>query len=261
MKSVDIAAALESFSPVSVSDEYCARYDAYDNSGILIDSGDDAAGVLFSLDFSLAAIAAAKKAGANVIVTHHPAIYGKVGNILACDPLGARLQRAIKGGISVISMHLNFDCAKDGIDEWLMRAVGGKEGIICQPLSKAGFGYGRVYEVEPSSAAALAERIKGALSTERVWCYGGEKPVRKVASFCGAGADEETLALAKKHGADCIVSADCKHHIVAAAQEAGLAVVQTTHYASENYGFEKIYERLQGQLGVKSEYFTDQSLL
>ena len=74
MKSVDIAAVLESFSPVSVSDEYCARYGAYDNSGILVDSGDDATGVLFSLDFSSAAIAAAQKAGANVIVTHHPAI-------------------------------------------------------------------------------------------------------------------------------------------------------------------------------------------
>ena len=45
---------IERLAPKYISDEYCKTYDAYDNSGILIDCGDEIKGALFSLDFSLA---------------------------------------------------------------------------------------------------------------------------------------------------------------------------------------------------------------
>ena len=261
MKLSELYAVLEKFAPKELSDEYCLKYDAYDNSGVLIDCNQPIKKVLFSLDFSLKALEMAKNIGANVLVTHHPAIYAKVSHILFDDAQGKKLQYAIENKISVISMHLNFDCAKDGIDEELMRAVGGKKAKIIEPLSKNGCGYGRVYDIPPTTAQTLCEDIKQKLNSTRAWCYHSDKKVARVASFCGAGANETAVMQAVKNKADCLVSADFKHHIIAMAVEYGLSVVQLTHYASENYGFKKIYEKLKAQFGVESEYFTDEELL
>ena len=263
MRSSDVYAVLENFAPKALSDEYCRKYDGYDNSGILVDGGKEVHKILFSLDFSGAALDTAEREGADLLVTHHPAVYAKIGSILSSDPQGKNLHRAIGGGISVISMHLNFDCAAEGIDEWFMRAAGGKAGggEICERLTAPGCGYGRVFDLAPLSAAALAERTAKALSAKRVWCYGGEKPVQRAAVFCGAGGSEACVRHAAAAGADCILSADFKHHAVCLALEYGLSVVQFTHYASENYGFHRIYRTVKERLDAECRYFSDERLL
>ncbi|MBP5242123.1 MAG: Nif3-like dinuclear metal center hexameric protein [Clostridia bacterium] len=255
---------LENFAPKAISDEYCRRYDAYDNSGVLLNCGEEVKKVLFSLDFSSTALDRAVETEANVIVTHHPAIYGKIGEISVDTPLGNKLQRAIKNGISVISMHLNFDCVRGGIDEYLAQGIGkkGETVIFFEPLNEeSGVGYGRVYDVETIKAKNLAERLKNTFSTERIICYGEEKEIKRAASFCGAGASESGIAFAAKHGADCVISSDFKHHLILLALEYGMSVIALTHYAAENYGFERIYQKLKTELGVKSEYFCDRALL
>ena len=132
---------------------------------------------------------------------------------------------------------------------------------ILEPLEAEGTGYGRVCTLAETTARALCDRIKREFHTERVLCYGEEKKIRRVASFCGAGASEESVAQAVCAGADCIVSSDFKHHIVAMAAEYGLSVISLTHYASENYGFQKIYQRIKSSLGAESVYFCDERLL
>lgn len=261
MKLDELYRKIEEFAPKALSDEYCKKYGAYDNSGILLDGAKEVKKVLFSLDFSSSALAEAKRTGANVLLTHHPAIYGKIGSILSTDAVGKNLLRAIEDKISVISMHLNFDCAKGGIDECLARGIGGEKLEILEPLEADGAGYGRVYDLPESTAGELCEKIKKEFHTERVLCYGEKKSVKRAASFCGAGASEETVSQAVAAGADCIVSSDFKHHIVAMAAEYGLSVIILTHYASENYGFEKIYQKIKASLGVESVYFRDEELL
>jgi dinuclear metal center YbgI/SA1388 family protein len=251
----DVYDRLQAFAPKALSDEYCQKYGAYDNSGILLDHGGEVKKILFALDFSAAALDKAEEVGANLIVTHHPAIYAKIGNILSSDPQGQNLQRAIAKGISVISMHLNFDCAAGGIDEWLMRGIGGKEGKVMGLLSQT-CGYGRVYDVPVQRADALAEEVKTTFSAKRVLCYGEERKVKRVASFCGAGASEEAIVWAKENNADCVVSSDFKHHILTMAAERGMSVIVLTHYAAEIYGFEKIYRQLDLS-GAESEFFRD----
>ena len=56
MKLNELYAILNDFAPKALSDEYCATYDGYDNSGILIDCNQAVQKVLFSLDFSLSAL-------------------------------------------------------------------------------------------------------------------------------------------------------------------------------------------------------------
>ena len=63
---------VDAVAPKRLSDEYCEKYGAYDNSGVLVDTGSPVEKALFSLDLSFAAIDKAVETGANVIVTIIP---------------------------------------------------------------------------------------------------------------------------------------------------------------------------------------------
>lgn len=256
---------INAYAPKSLSDDYCARYGAYDNSGILVDTGDEIKKALFSLDLSFGAIQKAVAEKANLIVTHHPAIYGKIGDIAVSDfePLGEKLVTCIKKGISVVSMHLNLDCAKDGIDESLATAISGgalKNASIMHPLGENG--YGRAYDIESQTLGETVERLQTTLRTERITVYKNkEQKITRIASFCGGGADEQAVEFAITQGAQAIVSSDFKHHILTLAMEKGLSVIALTHYASENYGFEKYYQKILKSVELPCVYHTDENML
>ena len=267
----EIYKRLDEVAPKALSDEYCRLYGAYDNSGVLVDCGGEIQGVLFTLDLTSAAIEKAKSVGANLIVSHHPVIYGKIGEVRLGTPLGGRLIACIQAGISVISMHLNLDCAPDGIDDCLADGVflsslngkGGCEGRknLARHHSLSKGGYGSVYEVEAISAKQLQENLGKTFST-KVRLVGDEgRMIRKMASFCGAGADDASVAFALSCGVDGILSSDWKHHLVLACHEAGVAVFQMTHYASEQYGFEKYYEKMCQSIPLPCELHRENDLL
>ena len=262
MKVEDIFAILEKeVAPVSLSDEFCGKYRMYDNSGIIINCGCEVTGVLFTLDLTDKAVEKAKTLGFNLIVTHHPAIFGGISKFdLTANPQAKTLAECMKCGISVISMHLNFDAAPQGIDYFLCKGLGGDKAELSSPLSNGG--YGRVYSVASTTFKDFVQKVKNEFSTQMLFTSGEEdKKVSRVASFCGAGCDEQNINFATTGGADVFVSADMKHHEILALTQRGIAVIVLTHYASENYGFEKIYSKIKGGLKVKSEYLTDTTLL
>ena len=239
MRLTNVYEAADALAPFRLSREYCETYNFHDNSGIILDCGEDVTGVLCSLDLSHRAVDEAKKVGANVIFTHHPAIFYPVSSLKADDPV----LRCARAGISVISAHLNLDAAPGGIDEELMLGLGGRSCEIMHTLSEGG--YGRVYGVEAPSLSGFVGGI-GA----------------RVASFCGAGLDDASVAFAIGRGADTVVSADGKHHLIAALAEAGVNVVLMTHYASENYGFVRFADNLKQKIkGTPVHVFTDERLM
>lgn len=260
MKSSELLCLLEYVGPLAVSAEFCKLTGAYDNSGIIVDSGEDIKGVLFSLDLSVNSLNEAKRRGFNAIVTHHPAIYGGIQKISAADPYSALIAECIRWGITVISMHLNFDAAPEGIDYRLMQGLGGDAGDTMLKLPHGA--YGRVYDVKECKFAEYVEFIKKTFGTSRLITYGDvQRKIRRTASFCGAGCDDEAINFACEKGADVFVSSDLKHHQITAILSRGLNVVQITHYAAENYGFNLIYKNIIEGLNVPSAYFTDETLL
>lgn len=243
MRPEELLKAVDRLAPFSLSEEYCARFSHHDNSGLLINFDEPVSGVLFALDLSKKAVEEAKKRGMNCIVTHHPAIFYPVSRLDAVQ--NGSLLDCMKAGISVISAHLNLDAARGGIDDCLMVGLGGTKAEQEMDVLSLG-SYGKLFEIEERSMGEFLRGIEETFSTKRTVSY-GEKPVRRVASFCGAGLDERALDFAFRGGADTLVSADGKHHLVLAARERGLNLVLLTHYASEFYGFEKFYLALKAQ--------------
>ncbi len=248
---------IDGLAPFSLSKEECGKFGHYDNSGLLVDCGEEITGALFALDLSAAAIGRAKELGMNCIVTHHPAIFSPLKSLTGEE--GRNVLSAARAGISVISAHLNLDCAQGGIDEALMAGLGGKRPLAVME-EPAGGGYGRVYDVEPCSLGAFVCRVKETFSAERVICYGA-RPVGRVASFCGGGFDAEAISFALAHGADTIVSSDPKHHLVLEGVERGLNLVFLTHYAAERYGMERFYLGIKEKLNFPCAFFTDERFL
>lgn len=261
MKPFEMLAVLErEVAPVALSDELCAKFGAYDNSGLILNCGNEVNGALFSLDLSPAAAKKAEELGYNLIVTHHPAIYSPVKRIDCApgSPTEALAFCAIRG-ISVISMHLNFDAAPRGIDYYLMRGLGGEcEEALLNPLSSGG--YGRVFPVRPQSFDGFCSNISNEFAGRHIRFYNSGRQVKRVASFCGAGCDEDSIEFAVSHGADTFVSADMKHHHIAALSAAGLNVVEMTHYCSEIYGFERIYASLNCIKEIPSLFYKESIL-
>lgn len=260
MKLSELYAVLEEVAPVSLSEEFCRVYGAYDNSGVLIDCGAEINGALFSLDFSLAAITEAKKRGFNAIVTHHPAIFRGITKLnISSDPQAKAIERCVKGNISVISMHLNYDAAPEGIDYYLMKGLGGENAVIMNVLSRGG--YGRVYDVPSADFASFVQAAKTTFDTERLVSYGGlKKKIGRAASFCGAGCDDNAIAFALENGADVFVSSDLKHHQITALLERGVNVIQLPHYAAEVYGFKRIVQKMNDRIAVPTCFYREKGL-
>ncbi len=260
MKSVELLHLLECVGPLSVSEDFCKKCHAYDNSGILVDSGEEINGILFSLDLSQNSLNRAKELGFNAIVTHHPAIFGPLSSVSVCDYKSKLIAECIRSGITVISMHLNFDAAPEGIDYYMMRGLGGSAGKTSVKLE--GGAYGRVYDVEPDKLCNYVEYIKANFNSKRVIYYGdADKKVARAASFCGAGCDDSAIDFADGENADVFISSDLKHHQISALLARGIAVVIVTHYAAENYGFNKIYNKLIEELNVPAAFYCDESML
>ena len=244
----------DELAPFALSKEWIEK-GAYDNSGIIVDIGGEINKVLFALDLTKASFEAAKRVGADCIVTHHPAIYAPIRS-LGQDSL---ILMCAKSGISVLSAHLNLDAAKGGIDESLMEGLGGKSVLAIMQTLQCG-GYGRVYDVKEQSLEELKAHAEREFSTKRVLTY-GNAPVKRIASFCGGGFDEEAIAFALEHGADTLCSSDSKHHLITGALESGLNILLFTHYASEQYGFHRFFLRMREALSVPCEYFAEERFL
>ena len=256
MKYRELYKKLLKYAPMEISDRFVAE-GAYDNSGMILETDKDIKTVVFCLDLTENSVEYAIEKGAEAIVTHHPAIYRPVKNLLD----GSAVLKAANAGIGVISNHLNLDGAKEGIDYFLAKGLGGEIVGILDDFGN-GEGYGRVSLVN-STVCEIAERYKREFRTEKVWIYGDKnKRITKIASFCGAGLGDEEVEQSIEAGAELVVSADIPHHVLLNAVQKGLCVLSCTHYGTENYGMKKFSEKCAAEIkNLKIYFFEDERLI
>lgn len=95
-----------------------ASAENWDRVGLLVGDADQKAEkVAVGVDLTVESIQRAKKWGANLIVTHHPCIFGEGLKSLTAQRHPAVFE-AIGSGISVIACHTNFDrCALEVVEQ------------------------------------------------------------------------------------------------------------------------------------------------
>jgi dinuclear metal center YbgI/SA1388 family protein len=213
-----------------------------DNVGLLVGSrGLPVTAALVALDATTAALEEARETGANLIITHHPAVFSEIKRIEA----ESVLYRLIAAGISVISAHTNLDAAQGGVNDTLCGLFGLAD---IRPLESAMYpGLARIGALAaPMGARELAALVRGAIGVPVVKYTECTQAIKTVAVCGGAGADLMQDAI--KAGAQALVTADAKHYQLLEAGEKGFALLDAGHYATEVTVIKPLAEKLAALL-------------
>lgn len=108
--------------------------ESYDNSGLLIGEAHwECTGALCTLDTTLETVSEAIAKGCNLIVCHHPLIFGGIKKIDASHPTGKTLIEAIKHDIAIYAVHTNADNIIHGVNHRIATLLGLEKTAILAP--------------------------------------------------------------------------------------------------------------------------------
>ena len=242
MKAREIAAVLEEFAPLP-------SQEPWDNAGICIGSPEaEVHAVLVGFDCTPALLQEAVARGADMVVTHHPLIFGGLKRIDPVDPVGAAVILAIRHGIVVYAAHTNADKAPGGVNTLMAERLGLVEP---EPLDESGLGFIGLLP-EPMEGNAFCHYVKERFSLRTLRCSAPIAKVFRVATSCGAGSSFAEAAF--RAGADAFVTGDVSYHHFFVPE--GRMILDIGHWESEVEIVEKFVSILQKKLPTFAVYTT-----
>ena len=222
MKVRDILAAVEEFAPLGVQE-------GWDNSGLLVGSPDDEVhGVTIGFDATAALMEDAHSSGCDLVIVHHPLIFGGLKKIDPADPAGEAIYAAIRSGIAVYATHTPADKVPGGVS-W---AMAGRLPLVNVRVldDEGGVGLGVVGDLQsPLGGEEAVAMVKEAFGLAAVRC---SKPVAKVdrIALCG-GSGSSLIGAAMRSGAQLFVTGDITYHKFFTPK--GFMLMDIGHFESE----------------------------
>lgn len=194
----------------------------WDNSGFLIKTDCDMVKkVLVTLDVTSKVVEEAQKGSFDLIVSHHPVIFNALRE-LNTDDIS---YKCVKNNIAVISAHTSFDIAENGVSRILA------EKVLLQDITADSDNMIRIGTLqEEMKAKQFAEFVKKQLKANVRFNNIG-KQIKTVAVCGGAGSD--FWRLAKRMGADALLTGEVKYHEFLDASESDFLLVAAGHYETE----------------------------
>lgn len=211
--------------------------EGFDNAGFLV--GRETAQVskiLVALDITRQVAEEAAELGAQLIVAHHPVIFGGARSVTDQTVTGRIVLSLVEHGIAAICAHTNLDAVEGGVNDALALRLG-LTGI--GQLKQTGvdgqgrpYGIGRVGTVTQQPLYDFAMGVKRLLGANGLRLVDGGRPVRKVA--VGGGACGEMMEDAIALGCDTFVTSDVKYHQFLEAKAQGLNLIDAGHFPTED---------------------------
>ena len=235
MKTYELYEKLNELIPESLSCEW-------DNDGlsVLPDVDHESKRILISLDVREEVIDYAIENEFDTIITHHPLIFSKLGELNGSSVPSKKALRLVREDIAAMSFHTRFDAIEGGVSDVLCRFLGGLE-----PYAAFGEGNcGRLCNMEVEDFDSFAERLKNKFGSAHFFCEKATDTVERVAVCSGAGADFTPDALAL--GADTIVCGEMGYYAAIDAADEGLNVICVGHYESEVASLARLCELVTG---------------
>lgn len=185
--------------------------------------------VLVALDATEEVVEYAANGGFDLILTHHPMLFGEVGDIVPSELYGRKIIRIIGAGMGTASFHTRLDAGKDGVNDILADLFHLKNPVPFGDDEHPGLG--RIGELpEPMSAEELCSVVKDKLGAPCVRLSGGGT-VRRLAVLGGAGKSCIPSAIAAE--ADAILTGEVSYNSAIDFADMGIAVIEAGHYYSE----------------------------
>jgi len=111
MKIKEITTFLEHIAPLSLQENY-------DNCGLIIGSHEnEVSGILITLDTTEEVVNEAISLNYNLIISHHPIIFGGLKKLNGSNYVERTVIKAIENKISIYAIHTNLDNIVDGVNK------------------------------------------------------------------------------------------------------------------------------------------------
>ena len=206
----------------------------WDNSGHLIgDFRKKVKKCVLALDATKEVCSFAKDIEADLLLTHHPIIFGGIESVKS----DSAVYILANSGISAICAHTNFDLANGGINDNLAKILELKN---THHIENTLIVKGEL-DLE-MSIDDFAEFVSGKLGCQGIRYTKTDKLIKTIA--LGGGACEEYIPLAMQN-ADCFLTGDMKYHKMLEAYEKGFSVISAGHFETENSAFLMLKENLE----------------
>ena len=215
----------------------------WDNPGLSVGSSEAAISkVLLAVDVTPEVLGEAVSVGAQLVLSHHPLILKGLQTVSEGANKGSIIAAAIRNNIALYSAHTNADIVEDGVSATIAKRLGLED---IRPLvpTEGGVGHGRVGVLpKAQTLAELVDKLLEILpaTTRGVSATAAGSTVIRTVALCG-GAGDAFIANAKSAGADVYITSDLRHHV---SQEAGLPLVDVSHWASESLWLEVAAKQL-----------------
>lgn len=259
MKIREILYALEKFAPLPLQE-------SFDNAGLQVGLTEvEASGALLCLDVTEEVLDEAISLGCNLVISHHPLLFGGLKRISDRSMVERCVMKAIKHDLTIYAAHTNLDNSEDGVNYKIADKLGLEDIRLLQPrmvqvtvgdeVHSVLSGSGVVATVPvPEDAQDFLQRVK---ETFHVDCLQHnevlERPIRRVV-ICG-GAGDFLLEQALEIGADAFLTGEMKYHLYFGHdQEIQIGVLG--HYQSEQYTKEIIYSIIADECPEVPVYIT-----
>ncbi len=127
MKIKEITNYLEELAPLSYQE-------SYDNAGLIVgDRETKVKGILVCLDSTEEIVEEAIEKGCNLIVAHHPIVFGGLKTITGKNYVERTVLKAIKNDIAIYAIHTNLDNVIDGVNGMIASKLGLKNIKVLAP--------------------------------------------------------------------------------------------------------------------------------
>ena len=242
----EIVSAFEAVAPLALQE-------SYDNSGLIVgEMGAEVSKALLCLDSTEAVVDEAIAKGCDLIIAHHPIVFGGLKRFTGGDYVQRALIKAIRNNIAIYACHTNLDnVLRGGVNERIAQQLGFEAERVLRPVA-ADFGsvaaVGRLDDSDvfrtagagvlcnlqkPMNVLDFLQHVKAKMGVEVVKYTKCDVEMVSKLAICG-GAGSFLIGDALRAGADAFITSDVKYHEFFDA-EGKMLLCDIGHYESEKY--------------------------
>ncbi len=242
----EIVSAFEAVAPLALQE-------SYDNSGLIVGDRDaEVTRALLCLDCTEAVVEEAIGKGCDIIIAHHPIVFGGLKRFTGGDYVQRTVIKAIQNNIAIYACHTNLDnVLRGGVNERIAQQLGFDVECVLRPIA-VDFGsfanQGGVVDSEvfrtagpgilcnlqkPMNVLDFLQHVKERMGADVVKYTKCDVEVVGKVAICG-GAGSFLIGDALRAGADAFITSDVKYHEFFDAQ-GKMLLCDIGHYESEKY--------------------------
>lgn len=233
----EIYDVIDGFAPFDTAEEF-------DNPGILVGGAHkEVHRVLVALDLTKEVALEAARKNADMVLTHHPAIFHPLSSVDLDSPVAI----LVKNSIPLISAHTNLDKSVTGTSAYMTRLLGLRDVEYR--------GYLAVGNLEKETdIGEFCALVKKVFYADKIRAAVGKKKIKRVAVCAGAGGD---MIYEAAGVADVLVTGDVKHNYFIDAGNMGFSLIDAGHYETEKAYIPELVRIMTEKTGL--EFFESET--